>query len=235
MEAFWARLTESAALEKLIVSLLLGGLVGFEREWKGRPAGLRTHVLVCIGSTIMLIAAQRAIINFGEVSEIGRLVLDPNRIAAGIITGIGFLGAGAILRTGDFIRGLTTAATIWFVAALGIVIGNGAFGLAIVSTALVLIVLEGLDVIEHRIPHVAYRIISIQVAGDKRREVEAGCRRILREHDIRVQDVLYSLDLTLSDAELAFHVRTRTQKWTSGLIEQISAIDGVRHVRTGRA
>jgi len=231
----WARLGESAGLPKILLSLLLAGLIGFEREWKGRPAGLRTHVLVCLGSTIMLIAAQRAIIDFGQTSDLARLVLDPNRIAAGIITGIGFLGAGAILRTGDFIRGLTTAATIWFVAALGIVIGNGAFSLAVVSTVIVLLVLEGLDIAEHRIPQVAYRIISLHVAGDKRQEIEAGCRRILQEHGIRVQDVLYSLDLTLSDAELAFHVRTRTQKWTAGLIEQISALEGVRHVRTGRA
>ncbi|MFH1144752.1 MAG: MgtC/SapB family protein [Candidatus Eisenbacteria bacterium] len=235
MAGLWGQLIEADGLVKLILSLFLGGVVGLERELKGRPAGLRTHVLVCIGSTIMLIAAQHAATFFAGEDDVARLVLDPNRIAAGIVTGIGFLGAGAIMRTGDFIRGLTTAATIWYVAALGIVIGNGAFALATGSTVLVLIVLEGLDVIEHRIPQVAYRIVRLKVDGARRLEIEARCRQIFAGQGIRVQDVLYRIDLTLSEAELAFHVRTRTQRWTPDLIEKISAVEGVRHMETGRA
>jgi len=235
MEELWTRLVEEEGLLKLFLSLFLGGLIGLERELKGRPAGLRTHVLVCIGSTIMLIAAQQATRVFAAESDtVGRLVLDPNRIAAGIVTGIGFLGAGAILRMGDFIRGLTTAATIWFVAALGIVIGNGAFLLAATSTVLVLIVLEGLDYVEHRIPQIGYRTVRVKVDGRKRQEVEAGCRRIFAAQGIRVQDMLCSLDLCAGEAELSFHLRTRTQKWTPALIEEIAGLEGIRHVQTGR-
>ncbi len=234
MQTFWSHMTEDLALLKLVLSLLLGGLIGLERELKGRPAGLRTHVLVCIGSTIMLIAAQQATRVFSDGSSEARLVLDPNRIASGIVTGIGFLGAGAILRMGDFVRGLTTAATIWFVAALGIVIGNDAFGLAAGSTFLVLLVLEGLDYVEHRIPQIGYRTVRLRVANEKRHEVEAGTRRLFEEHGIRVQDVLFSLDLVSQECDLTFHLRARTQKWTADLIDRIASLEGVHRLSTGR-
>ena len=229
-----SHLIEHQGLEKLLLSLLLGGLVGVERELKGRPAGLRTHVLVCIGSTIMLIAAQQAAAVFASKSPNASLVMDPNRIAAGIVTGIGFLGAGAILRTGDIIRGLTTAATIWFVAALGIVIGNGAFAMASASTLLVLIVLQGLDYIEHRIPQVAYRTVHLRVAGTHRQAVETKCLEIFRERGIRVQDVLGTFDVAESQSELTFYLRTRTKKLTPEVIERVAGLEGVRHVETGR-
>ncbi|MBP6875177.1 MAG: MgtC/SapB family protein [Candidatus Eisenbacteria bacterium] len=234
MQTFWSHMTEDLALLKLVLSLLLGGLIGLERELKGRPAGLRTHVLVCIGSTIMLIAAQQATRVFSDGSSEARLVLDPNRIASGIVTGIGFLGAGAILRMGDFVRGLTTAATIWFVAALGIVIGNDAFGLAAGSTFLVLLVLEGLDYVEHRIPQIGYRTVRLRVTNEKRHEVEAGTRRLFEERGIRVQDVLCSLDLVSQECDLTFHLRARTQKWTADLIDRIASLEGVHRLSTGR-
>ena len=172
MDGAWLDLFADGTLWKLLLALLLGGLVGLEREWHGRAAGLRTHVLVCLGATILLVAARGASEHFAAETSLGRLVLDPNRISAGIVTGIGVLGAGAILRTGDMIRGLTTAGCIWFVAALGIVIGNGLYGLAVVSTLLMLLVLILFDVIEHAIPPVAYRSLSVAVAAEDHEEVE---------------------------------------------------------------
>jgi putative Mg2+ transporter-C (MgtC) family protein len=117
-------------LIRLCISVALGGLIGFEREKKIKPAGLRTNMLVCLGSCLFTI-----------VSVTGFSV-DPARVAAGIVTGIGFLGAGSIIATGGQIVGLTTAATLWVVAGIGLVIGIGEYVIAIVSTVLVYFILS---------------------------------------------------------------------------------------------
>ncbi len=106
-------------LFRLIISLLLGGLIGLEREAHERPAGLRTHILVCVGSTFFTLAS------FAISKSYAGYVFDPGRITAQIVTGIGFLGAGTIIRTGTIVRGLTTAASIWTVAAIGVGVGVG--------------------------------------------------------------------------------------------------------------
>jgi putative Mg2+ transporter-C (MgtC) family protein len=126
----------TAILLRLILSAILGGLVGMEREIHGRAAGLRTHILVCVGSTLFMITS---VLVCGGYSHMG--VGDPSRIAAGVVTGIGFLGAGAIIRFGASIRGLTTAASIWAVAAVGLAVGAGLYGAAIATAILVLAVL----------------------------------------------------------------------------------------------
>ena len=128
----------SHALELLLelaLAVLLGGLIGFEREWKGRPAGLRTNILICMAAVLFAEISQRAAVNGG----------DPGRIAAQILTGVGFLGAGTILHQRGSITGLTSAATIWMVTAIGVTIGFGAYLDATVATVLVLLVLAGLQ------------------------------------------------------------------------------------------
>jgi putative Mg2+ transporter-C (MgtC) family protein len=116
-------------LIRLLISVVLGGLIGFEREKKVKPAGLRTNMLVCLGSCLFTI-----------VSVTGFSV-DPARVAAGIVTGIGFLGAGSIIATGGQIVGITTAATLWVVSGIGLVVGIGDYVVAIVSTILVYLIL----------------------------------------------------------------------------------------------
>lgn len=213
---------------KLLAAVILGGLVGLERELHGRPAGLRTHVLVCLGATILIVAAREAGALFGEAA--GRLVMDPNRIAAGIVTGIGFLGAGAIIRTGDFIRGLTTGACIWFVAALGVVIGNGLYVLAASSTVLVLVVLEVFDKFEEHIPSVSYRLLRVVVPSDQREEFESWCCSFLRSEGARVQEVLRSVDSAAQTAEITFRIRARGDLKTGHIIGSISQRPEVKRV-----
>ena len=117
---------------RLLLATLLGGLIGYQRERAAKPAGLRTHILICIGSALFTVASLQG---FGGAA-------DPARIAAGIVAGIGFLGAGAILhREGGLVGGLTTAATIWVVAAIGLAAGAGLYVIAGVTTAIVLVVL----------------------------------------------------------------------------------------------
>lgn len=126
---------------KLIAAILIGGGIGLERELKGKPAGLRTNILICVGSALLMdLSMNLAAVHGG----------DPGRIAAQVVTGIGFLGAGTILHTRGQITGLTSAATIWVVAALGLTIGAGYFVEALGSTVTVMIVLVGLGWVERR-------------------------------------------------------------------------------------
>jgi putative Mg2+ transporter-C (MgtC) family protein len=230
MDGFESGFLAGGAWIRLLLAILLGGLVGLEREVKGRPAGLRTHVLVCLGSTILLIAARNAGEAFDGVARGGSMVLDPNRISAGIVTGIGFLGAGAILRTGDLIRGLTTGATIWFVAAIGIVIGSGFYSLAAVATVIALLVLEAFDYIGHRIPAVIYRSLRVRIASGEREAFVNWCTQHLQEHRIRLQEVLYRIDLHGEYTDLTFRIRTRVSHPVGELIDEMSARPGVREV-----
>src|SRR6516165_4341253 len=122
-------------LAKLALSVILGGAIGMEREVSGKPAGLRTNILICLGSTLLMDLSM----NVG-VLDGGPRVGDPGRIAAQIVTGIGFRGAGTILQSRGAVIGLTTAATIWVVAAIGMIVGAGQYLEATGSTVLVVVV-----------------------------------------------------------------------------------------------
>jgi putative Mg2+ transporter-C (MgtC) family protein len=125
---------------RLVIASLLGGAIGFEREIHGHPAGMRTHLLVSVGSAAFTVLSIYA---FGSGS-------DPGRVAAQIVTGIGFLGAGSILKSGVTITGLTTAASLWVVAAIGMAAGAGAWGVAIATTIIVMVSLWPLRAVERR-------------------------------------------------------------------------------------
>ena len=120
----------------MLVSTVLGIMVGWERQMGRKPAGLRTHTLVCLGSTMFVLVTRHA------VEDIGGPNLDPTRIIHGVITGVGFLGAGSIMRTEGYVHGLTTAASVWIVSAIGVAVGVHAYWLAFIGTVLALIVLE---------------------------------------------------------------------------------------------
>jgi putative Mg2+ transporter-C (MgtC) family protein len=137
------------ALGRLAVAGGLGALVGFERELRDREAGIRTHLLVSLGSALFTIVSA---FGFHEFLTNGGSVVraDPTRIAAQIVTGIGFLGAGAIIREGLSVRGLTTAATLWVVAAIGMASGAGYYGPAVATTALTIFALWPLRLIAYR-------------------------------------------------------------------------------------
>jgi len=118
---------------RLVLAGLLGGIIGYQRETRDRAAGLRTHILVCLGSALLMLVSA--------YSFPGRTEVDPMRVAAGVITGMGFLGAGAIIREGPIVRGLTTAATLWVTCGIGLAAGVGLFLPAASTTALVFLVL----------------------------------------------------------------------------------------------
>jgi len=126
----------------VVIALALGLILGAEREFRGHPAGLRTMALICTGSCLFT--------GLGLLPEFGTRV-DPTRIAAQIVTGVGFLGAGSILRQGEEVRGLTTAASIWVTASIGMSVGFGYYAVAVFATVLVAVVLLGLKPLEDRV------------------------------------------------------------------------------------
>ena len=138
------------SLLRLALAAVLGGLIGVERELREREAGLRTHLMVALGSALFTIVGAYG---FDAFLNTGASVVraDPTRIAAQIVTGIGFLGAGAIIRQGLSVRGLTTAATLWVVAAVGLAAGAGYYSVAVITTAIVLIALYPLRIIAFKI------------------------------------------------------------------------------------
>jgi putative Mg2+ transporter-C (MgtC) family protein len=135
-------------LARLALAGALGGAIGFERELRDHEAGFRTHLLVAVGSAAFTLVSAYGFRDFQYGRATG-FTLDPTRIAAQIVTGIGFLGAGAIIRQGASIRGLTTAATLWVVAAIGLASGAGDYSVAVLGTGVVLFALYPLRVIGH--------------------------------------------------------------------------------------
>jgi putative Mg2+ transporter-C (MgtC) family protein len=137
-------------LLRLAVAAGLGGLIGFERELRDREAGFRTHILVCVGSALFTIVSAygfRGFLNSGDAV----IRADPTRIAAQIVTGIGFLGAGAIIRQGLSVRGLTTAATLWVAAAIGLASGAGYYSGAVIATVVTLLALWPFRLLAYRV------------------------------------------------------------------------------------
>jgi putative Mg2+ transporter-C (MgtC) family protein len=125
-------------LLQLVLSVLLGGAIGLERELKGKPAGLRTNILICVGATLFTVLSIHVAGGRG----------DPGRVTAQILPGVGFIGAGTILHMRGYVTGLTSAATIWVVAAIGMALGSSAYTEALGSSALVIVVLVGLERVE---------------------------------------------------------------------------------------
>ena len=141
-------LSDLEAIERLGIALLVGGLLGLERERADKPAGLRTYMLVCEGSALFMICS----IMLGDQMLAADQQYDPSRIASTVVQGIGFLAGGVILATGRRIRGLTTAAGIWVTAALGLLVGAGFYLIAGVATAVTLVALVALQQVELRVP-----------------------------------------------------------------------------------
>jgi putative Mg2+ transporter-C (MgtC) family protein len=132
---------------RLLIAAALGSLVGAERERLAWAAGLRTHMLVCVGSCLFMIVSA---FGFSDILSTAHFILDPSRVAAQVVSGIGFLGAGSILLRGEVVRGLTTAASLWTVAAIGLAVGSGLYIEAAAATVLILVILAGIKPLEER-------------------------------------------------------------------------------------
>lgn len=202
-------------IARLVLALLAGGLVGLEREVRGRQAGFRTNLLVCLGSAMVMIVS----ISVSRLKDYGaspgvNLNIDPARIGYGVMTGIGFLGAGTIIHFKGSVRGLTTAAALWCVAAVGLGIGIGLYLLAIITTAMIVLALWLLDLLEAQIPKVRYRTVSI------RRKWASGAVaetvKFFQDRKLEVVDANFERtgDLSVVDIHLRIAFTDRRQYYT---------------------
>lgn len=180
--------TTVSAIFKLCLSMVLGSIVGLERKRKGQPAGIRTFALISMGATLaMLLSIYVPQVYFGLKNG------DPGRIAAQVVTGIGFLGAGAIIQMKGSVRGLTTAAGIWMIAAIGMAVGMGMYVLSVVATALILFILVQLERFEHRIGMGSEsRIIRLKI-GEIIDNID-DYQSTLREHHVHLSNVYVEYD-----------------------------------------
>jgi putative Mg2+ transporter-C (MgtC) family protein len=214
-ELAWLRLD---LLGRLVLAAVLGGLVGLEREWSGKPAGFRTNLLICVGAALLTelsISVARAADPFA--------MADPGRIAAQIVSGIGFLGAGTIIQSRGSVVGLTTAATLWVVAAIGMAVGAGAFVEAVGTTVLVVIALVALGQLETRIARQREVVVHVTMGRDPA-TVEA-VEEALGDMDVQVMEA----QRTESEVSMTYHVLGHRDR-TVRLVDRLLEIDGVRTV-----
>lgn len=134
----------------IVIAAFLGGIIGLEREYRSKEAGFRTHFLVGLGSALFMVLSLHGFDNFVGIKG---MQLDPSRIAAQVVSGMGFIGAGTIIFQKNVVKGLTTAAGLWVTSAIGMTAGAGMYVIAAVSTCLVLLCLEGSDLIHHHLFH----------------------------------------------------------------------------------
>ena len=175
---------------RLLAALAAGAFIGYERSFHGRPAGLRTHVLVCLASALLMLVT---VYEDHWVRVAGESRLDPTRMAQGIMTGIGFLGAGVIVKEGLNVRGLTTAASIWITAGIGVLAGVGLYLPLVVSVLLTLAVLSVFRWIEMHVPTQAYYYFDVQYAREGNLSEEA-MRELLGRLGFSVANFSYRLD-----------------------------------------
>jgi putative Mg2+ transporter-C (MgtC) family protein len=212
---------------RLLVATILGGAVGWERERLEWAAGLRTHALVCVGAALFMIVSA-----FGFADALGSsdVVLDPSRVAAQVVSGIGFIGAGTIILRREIVRGLTTAASIWAVAAIGLAVGGGLYLAAIIATGLVLVILAVVRPIEWRFfGHRRARQLSLMVdaqeisVSDIKAEIEAANLRLDRM-------VIRSSDSPEADRIELFLGGSSSEEQLLSLIESLRRFAGVREI-----
>ena len=218
-------LNDGAILFRLVLAAVLSGMIGFEREFHGRAAGFRTHILLCIGSTLVMLTS----IHMFDLYY-AKTPVDPSRIAAGVITGIGFLGAGTIMHARSAVRGLTTAASLWVVAGIGLAVGCGLYFGAILTTALTMVALMIFGKIEHAmIRKDWYRTIVVESKESVDqlkaiRKVLADCRTDITDFEIdRASDnvnIMLRLGLKLYDTRCA-----------DQLIQDIGRLNGVKNAK----
>ena len=214
---------------RLVAALAAGGLIGLERSHRGRPAGFRTHALVCLASSLLMLVTVYESHWFPR-DPMGRVILDPTRMAQGIMTGIGFVGAGAIIKEGFTVRGLTTAASIWITAAIGILTGVGFYFAALAGTVLAIGTLSTFRWIEARLPTETYAIFMVRFARDAAM-AEPTLRDLVRAHGFSLHNLSYRLHGDADQLEYRMVLRTMDAGNARSLAEKLKSDPAVLDFR----
>jgi len=219
-------------LLRMGTGMVLGAVIGYERERTGHPAGLRTHLLVSLASaTFMVVSTQ--FVYFQPYGKDDLVAIDTSRIAASVVSGVGFLGAGAILRTGISIQGLTTAASLWLVAAVGLAAGCGMYMVSLMATVASLFGLTILRRVEGIRWHLFQRQVEIvgQNGGVSRQAVLVE----LRSLGATVTDIEYDHNLEAKESRLLLNVRLRNEQVLEQMLTRLESLPGIRQVKVQRS
>ena len=197
-------------LGKLFTAAILGGIIGWERHKRGRPAGLRTHLLVCIGVTLMMLVSEHIFLKYQGYGHDSVLRIDPARIAAQVVTGIGFLGAGTIMRSRASIRGLTTAASLWVVAGIGLAVGSGFILPAIFTTVIAMAILTLNSLVEKKMKRNKYRTIKMLIADQGHFLDEIT--QILEKNSVKLKNYKFKRNIQKDEIEYDLDVQYNDEK-----------------------
>lgn len=221
---------------RMLCSMVVGTVIGTEREYSGRPAGMRTHILVALGACAVMLTSQMI---FTQYNAFGAFP-DPARLPAQVITGVGFLGAGTIIREGPSVRGLTTAASLWAVACLGLAAGAGYYSIALIGMVFIFITLTVFEALQNRIMGhdngmICYSletgdiITTLELLNVHARRQNAGIRDMRTQ---RKEDGSYQLQFQADIGGL--HSKKRRQKFLDGLASEpiISSIHITNHIHS---
>jgi putative Mg2+ transporter-C (MgtC) family protein len=215
-------ITLPVAAVRLIAAVVAGALIGLEREAHAKPAGFRTYIIICMGAALLMILSVYVPQRYFPQG-------DPSRIAAQVVTGIGFLGAGAIFRLGVNVRGLTTAAAIWTTAAIGLVFGAGMFAVGAIALILVLITLTVLDLVETRlIGGSEYR--SLLVVSDRRPGQIRRITEVLTRHGVPARKLSVAEHLEEGRIEVRAVARVERGIDVRAFFDEVEAIEGIQHI-----
>ncbi|MBR1491242.1 MAG: MgtC/SapB family protein [Bacteroidaceae bacterium] len=211
----------SAAL-KLLLSMILGAMVGLERRHKGQIAGMRTFALICMGATLAMLVSIYILERLFGWTENG----DPGRIAAQVISGIGFLGAGAIIQMKGSVRGLTTAAGMWMTASIGLAVGAGMYWVAVIASVLIILVLTLLELCEKKL----FRGKEQKIVRLKVNYIVTDAspfRQFFTNHHVHISDEFFRYDYTLGTTTINFMVRSQDKTDFIALFDEIHATGNV--------
>ena len=220
------RISVESTIFKLIMSLIAGGLVGLNRERHKQPAGFRTHILICLGSTLLMVLSIYIPQTYFDFKN-----GDPGRIAAQVVTGIGFLGAGAIIRLGTNVRGLTTAASIWLISAIGLSIGAGLYIISLVVVVFALFTLVVLERAERKLmPQLSLKTIALEFNSDN--FPESKIKEILKKKNIHLNDMNVSIyNNGTNHTEFKMIVKVPENIRMSELLTLFNSLDKIKAVK----
>ncbi len=219
-------ITPQEIILRLLLGMLLGGIIGFERQTHGRPAGFRTQLLVCVACTLLMLISEHFYSQSAQ--EAGYVRFDPTRIAAGAMTGIGFLGAGVILKTGLSIQGLTTAACIWIVAAIGLAIGAGQYLAGISGFVITVFSLWVLRIFEGRIQQMTFKHVTLvaDASGD-----EQAITAVFEHNGFTVSRMEYEIAFDQKERTFFFTIASKGKIPLQDTIKSLSELAFIKKLR----
>ncbi|HEX9780316.1 MAG TPA: MgtC/SapB family protein [bacterium] len=217
-------MSDLVVLQRLLVIALLAGVIGYERERHGRAAGFRTHIFVGVGSCLVMLTG----LHLAAASN-GAYELDPTRMAAQVVSGIGFLGAGTILRFRASVRGLTTAASLWVVCGIGLAVGAGFMSGALMAGGIVIVALFWLSRLEQAMRKEWYHTLTVE--ADSPGDILSEIRQVLAEFDVEIRDFEVTKGGLEGTSQLELHVKLLSVRDREGILNDLRSVRGVRRAR----